>query len=185
MTARTVLMYDSAGGEWPISGDGEGEFILAYAQDNGGWFNGAFYKTNVLLAQAKHPRAFIVQISSVAPGQPGVDGYDVEPGCLTPEEAAACVAEDVKQGRRPFMYANSEETGWDYAACNAALAKFGLALGPDHRVDFFLADPDGFAVVPSRCIAKQFHWGPNVGINSFDTSIVLATAAFLQKGDPA
>ena len=185
MTQRTVLMYDSAAGAWPIDGDGEGEFILAYAQDNGGWFNGAHYATNVLLAQAKHPKAFIVQISSVAPGLVGVAGYDVEPGCLTPEMAAACVAEDVKQGRRPFMYANSDEQGWDFDACNAALAKYGLALGPEHRVDYFLADPDGFAVVPANCVAKQFHWGPNVGLDSFDTSIVLASAECLKPKDPA
>jgi hypothetical protein len=185
MVQRTALAYDSANGAWPIDGDGEGEIILAYAQDWGGWYNGQHYATNVLLAMAKHPKATIVQISSVSPGLVGVDIYDVEPGCLTPEEAAICVSEDVKQNRRPAMYANAEEEGFDFDACNAALAKFGLALGIDHRVDFLLADPDGFAVVPANCIGKQFHWGPNIGLNAFDTSIILTSWRALVPHDPA
>jgi hypothetical protein len=177
----TALMYDSAAGAWPIAGDGAGTIILAYTDTWGGTYNGVPYKTNVELAMAKHPKATIVQISSVSPGRVGVDVYDVEFGCLTPAEAAACCAADVAQGRRPAMYAD----GSDFEGCNEALAESGLALGTDHRVDFLLADPDGLAVVPPTYIGKQYHWGPNVGPMSFNTSIVLTSWAALRKGDPA
>ncbi len=180
LPALTALMYDSAGGAWPITGDGAGEIILAYSQDWGGVYNGTHYPNNVALAMAKHPKAWAVQISSVPPGQVGVDVYDVEPGCLSPQQAAECCRQDVEQGRRPTIYANADEAGFDFEACNEALAPYGLALGLDHRVDFLLAHPDGVAEVPLNYVGKQFRFGA-----AFDTSIVRTRWAALRKGDPA
>lgn len=177
-----VTVYDSAGGYWPE----DATHILAYTDNWGGWYKGHFYATNVELAQAKCPQAWIVQIA-VQPPVKGVvvQGYDVEPGALSVAEACAIANHDVVIGRRPFIYANSRENGWDIATVQLYIKTYYTQMVG--KIDFWLADPDGDPTIPDGCIAHQYSWPnshPVVPNQRYDISVLRSDAACLQKGDP-
>lgn len=177
-----VKVYDSAGGYWAE----DATHILAYCDSWGGWYQGRYYATNVELAMAMRPHARIIQIA-VRPPVKGVvvDGYDVEPGALTVAEACGIANHDVVVGRRPFLYANSAENGWDIATIRLYIKEHYTQIAD--KVDYWVAEPDGDPTVPEGCIAKQYSWPnlhPVVAQQKFDVSVLLSTAACLQRGDP-
>ena len=176
-----IRIFDSASGAWPLTGDGEGQHVLAYSDSWGGWYNGVHYADNVELAKAKFPKARVVQISVVPPGQKAVAGYDVENGALTIEEACGLVNHDiVKLNRRPFLYG----AGDTIPELKAYIHQHYTQI--QDKVDYFLAQPDGVSEVPPGFIGKQFSWPdvhPIVANQGYDVSVLLTTAACLKTGD--
>jgi hypothetical protein len=167
-------VFDSASGDWPIDGDGKGQFLLTYADSWGGYYNGIYYPTNLELAKAKHPKAFCIQISvRPQPEMRGVAGYDVENGALTPMEACGLANYDIVHlKRRPFLYGSLD------TITELRYTMEHFFTDNVNNVDYWLADPLTQPTVPPGFIAKQYKWEV-----SYDVSVILASAHCLLPGD--
>jgi hypothetical protein len=146
------------------------KYVLAYV--DGKLTGGNFARWGYVL-----PSAWRIQITTT--GARGFAGADVEAGDLSVSEMAAWSAEELEEGRRPFLYGSASTR----ALLVPELATKGITLGLAGEVDYFLANPDGVRTIEPGDVAKQYLWGPPEGPQSFDTSVALSSWAALRKGD--
>lgn len=159
-----TLMFDSASGQWPLKGEGTDGVLLTYVDSWGGYWNGAYHSTNFLLAQARFPKAWCVQISVISPGAPNVAAYDCEQGALDVMQVCADAnTELVRHQRCPTLY-GSADTRYNIVEC---LAKYYSQWQLGRNIDYLLADPDSPATINPGDVGKQYEWG-----STYDTSIV-------------
>jgi hypothetical protein len=169
MSDGDVLVYDSAGGHWPLRGEGLNGVLLVYSDSWGGWWGGVHYESNFLWAKARFPKAWLVQISVVSPAQPDVAVYDCEQGALTPGEVCAeANTLLVRKLRVPTIYGSASTR--DEIVDVLATDYKRWELGRD--IDFLLARPDGVATIEEGDIGKQYLWNFPPGC---DTSVVRPT----------
>lgn len=155
-----VTLHDSAAGTW---GTGANALLVPIDGNYAGTFPDA-QKTGLWVVQ------YTVN------GQVGVPVIDVEPGCVWPPSAAVpWVLAELGANRRPTIYG----AAWTLQTMSAELAPHGLAIGTDHRVDGFLAAPDGVREVPFPYVAKQYYWGA-----TYDISVALSEWSALKPHDP-
>lgn len=143
----TVTMYDSVPQAWPKGA----KYIAAYVDGR--------YSSNY--AAAKATGATVVSISVRGAD---ADVGDVESGCLWPNSAGAAWAKG-QLARRPRTTLYTFAANWQ--PLRNACANAGVELP---RVDWWVAQWDGQAVVPAGAVAKQYH-----SDNQIDISVALAS----------
>jgi hypothetical protein len=175
---KLVTVYDSAGGFWPLEGKGEGGVLLTYVDGWGGEWEGIHYASNFLWAQAKFPAAWCIQITKGPESfWTGVPVIDCEPGAASPAQACGWANREVIGKRFPTIYVDE-----------ALLPEVQQVMADDYTdrklgIDYgiWLADYNGEPEVPEGCLGHQYRGGSGA---LYDTSVVLAIAPFLKKGDP-
>lgn len=120
-----------------------------------------FYATYNTLVTA-FPGA--THVSITVAGKPGARVADCETGDLTPEQAAGWAADEIRSGRRPTIYANTDT----WPSVTRELAKIGVSLG---ALDWWAAEWDGKGSetdIPEGAVAKQYS---STSTPNLDTSV--------------
>jgi hypothetical protein len=178
-----VTVYDSAGGEWPLEGQGKGAFLLTYVDGWGGSFNGVNYSSNFQWAKAKFPAAWCIQITKgPITFHTGVPVIDCEPECATAQLACGWANREIIGKRYPVIYCDQETEGYSMDDV--------LKEMKDHYTDrvlmedygIWLAAPGLFPTIPKGCVAVQNTVGPGI---EWEESLVLPSAPFFKHLDPA
>lgn len=138
-----------------------------------GFYEDGIYAVSRAVVRARFPHATLVGISAIGTNV-GVVG-DVEPGCMSPQQAVHWVKMRRAAGVDPTIYCN-ELHAWHQILPNGTVSLSGPVRQAFHAAlvkepHYLVSNYDGVAVIPAGAIGKQYA-NQTITKRHYDLSVV-------------